>query len=724
MRLELKRPTGPPEDSIPMRVVVALAVEIAIAAVVAQHAVQPTIAAAALVLAPLGYLYSYRRRHRANLVLKLVLTAALLAATGQFFASVRMAANVDAARIPLATLFLWVQVLHAFDVPRRRDLAFSMISSLILIAEAGALSLTTSFVWFLLPWSGLAGTWLYLSSRPPLDRVTVPVSAHRIRREGRPGRRAAPARAVLIPATAATLAASLVFLAMPRVPGSFVKTPPFSLRNAAPLQGFDGSVQNPGLASSSGDGVVDFAADAYPGFSDVVDLRARGRLSDEIAFRVRAPQASLWRAETFDTYDGTRWTIADDRTEPVAQGFDDGAYEPGRDAGQAATLGTDEITQTFYIDTPQPNVLFAAANARTVYFPSAGLRVDRSGSIRSPIMLDEGLVYSVVSDVPVNDAGSLRLADRSAPPALAARYLQLPGTLPSRVRTLALRITAGRMNDYDRAAAIEAWLRANTVYDLDVPRDPVGVDAVDHFLFETRRGFCEQIASSMAVMLRSIGVPARLVTGYGPGERNAFTGYFEVKQSDAHAWVEVYYAGHGWVAYDPTFGVPVADPGVASRFMAGPVFAAIGRFLGATPEPIKDVARGIGRAIALAGRGALAAWPFVLVAAALAAAAGAIARRRRRVRALGPPPTGAEAAFEELRTALAGAGHDRDPAETPSEYLASVAADPALAVAVIEAAELVVRTFERARFAPEGARPSHADVVRARAAAAHVAGLV
>ena len=347
--------------------------------------------------------------------------------------------------------------------------------------------------------------------------MTVPVSVHRIRREGRRGRRAAPARAVLIPAATAMLAASLVFLAMPRVPGSFVKTPPFSLRNAAPLQGFDGSVQNPGLASSSGDGVVDFAADAYPGFSDVVDLRARGRLSDEIAFRVRAPQASLWRAETFDTYDGTRWTIADDRTEPVGQGFDDGAYEPGRDAGQAATLGTDEITQTFYIDTPQPNVLFAAANARTVYFPSAGLRVDRSGSIRSPIMLDEGLVYSVVSDVPVNDAGSLRLADRSAPPALAARYLQLPGALPSRVRTLALRITAGRMNDYDRAAAIEAWLRANTVYDLDVPRDPVGVDAVDHFLFETRRGFCEQIASSMAVMLRSVGVPARLVTGYGPG---------------------------------------------------------------------------------------------------------------------------------------------------------------------------------------------------------------
>jgi len=724
MKLELKRPTGPPEDSIPMRVVVALAVEVAIAAVVAQHAVEPPIAVAALWLAPLGYLYSYRRRTKGNLALKVLLSVALLAATGQFFASVRLATNVDAARIPLATLFLWVQVLHAFDVPRRRDLAFSMISSLILVAEAGALSLATSFVWFLVPWVGLAGAWLYLSSRPRPDKVAVPVSVRRVRPDGRRVRRTAPVRAVAVPATAALLGAFLVFLAMPRVPGSFVKTPPFSLRNASPLQGFDGGVQNSGLASQAGDGVVDFSPDAYPGFGDVVDLRARGQLSDELAFRVRTSQAALWRAETFDTYDGTLWTIADDRTEPVEEGFDPGAYEPMRDAGQAATLGTNEVTQTFYVDTPQPNLLFAAANARTVYFPSGGLKVDRSGSIRSPIALDEGLVYSVVSDIPVNDPGSLRLSNRAVPSTLAARYLQLPASLPSRVEGLARQITAGLTNDFDRAAAIEAWLRANTVYDLNVPRDPEGVDAVDHFLFETRRGFCEHIASSMAVMLRSIGIPARLVTGYGPGERNAFTGYFEVRQSDAHAWVEVYYGGHGWVGYDPTFGVPAAEPGVASRFMAGPVFAAIGRFLGATPEPIKDAVRGLGHAVTLAGRGALASWPSVLVGAVIAALVVALARRRRRIRALGPPPTGAEAAFEELRAALAEAGHDRDPSETPSEYLASVAADPALAATVVEVAELVVRTFERARFAPEGARPSEADVVRARAAAAHVAELV
>ncbi|MEO8476477.1 MAG: DUF3488 domain-containing protein, partial [Actinomycetota bacterium] len=455
MRFELKRPTGPPEDSIPVRVVVVLAVEVAIASVVAQHAVEAPVAFAALVLAPLGYLVSYRRRHRGNLALKLAITVALLAATGQFLSSVRLATNVDAARLPLAALFLWVQVLHAFDVPRRRDLSFSMISSLILVAEAGALSLTTSFVWFLAPWAGLCGTWLFLSSRPRPDEVAIPVSVRRVRHGDR-RRRTAPVRAVVVPGTAAVLGAFLVFLVMPRVPGSFVKTPPFSIQHATQLQAFDGGIQNPGLASQAGDGVVDFSSDAYPGFGDVVDLRARGRLSDEIAFRVRTSQAALWRAETFDTFDGTLWTIADDRTDPVAQGFDIGSFELARDAGQGATLGTNEVTQTFYIDTPQPNVLFAAANARTVYFPSGGLRVDRSGSIRSPIALDEGLVYSVVSDVPIAEADGFRRADGPVPSALAARYLQLPASLPSRVESLARRITAGLTNDVERADAIES----------------------------------------------------------------------------------------------------------------------------------------------------------------------------------------------------------------------------------------------------------------------------
>jgi transglutaminase-like putative cysteine protease len=129
-----------------------------------------------------------------------------------------------------------------------------------------------------------------------------------------------------------------------------------------------------------------------------------------------------------------------------------------------------------------------------VYFPAGGLLVDRYGSIRSPILLDKGLVYSVVSDVPVTEPRILRWAQPPEPAVIDPTYLQLPQDLPSRVGALARRITADADTQYDRVAAVQSWIRSNTRYDLDVPRDPVGVDAVDHFLFVTRTGFCEQIA--------------------------------------------------------------------------------------------------------------------------------------------------------------------------------------------------------------------------------------
>jgi transglutaminase-like putative cysteine protease len=696
-----------------MRVVVAAAVEIAIAAVVAQPgAVEPFIAVAALILAPVGYWWSYRRRRRPNVLLKVLLAVALLAALGQFLGQVRSVTTVDQARIPLATLFLWVQVLHAFDVPRRRDLAFSVVSSLILMAEAGSLSLTTGYAVFLVPWAGFAGGWLRLSSRPRSDRLTTPLLVRRVG-PGSPRRTIPRAiRSGAFTATAVICAAFFVFLAMPRVTGTLLKTPPFSLRHASPVDGFDGEVQNPGLAAQAADGVAEFAPDAYPGFGDVVDLRSRGHLSDEVAFRVRSSQAALWRAETFDTYDGTRWTITDDRTEPIGRDQDGLAYDPRWSAGQRGETVT-QVTQTFYIDTPQPNVLFAAANADKVYFPSGGLRVDRSGSIRSPILLDEGLIYSVESWVLSFDPSDLRRVPPAVPSRVADQDLQLPSELPARVSRLARTITAGASTTYDRAEAVQAWLRANTVYDLDVPRDPEGVDAVDHFLFVTRRGFCEQIASSMAVMLRTLGIPTRLVTGFGPGTRNPLTGYLEVRQSDAHAWVEVYMGRDaGWVPFDPTFGVPAVSPSGASRFMAGPVFAAIGRLLRhAVPEPIKHGVGVAAQAVTVMAGAAFRAWPAVASVMAVLALAVWLIRRRRGKRRPGDVPPG-EAAFLDLVDALSRAGHPRPPQVTPSRYLDEVSSDPALDADVISAAELIVRTFEQERFARERPAPSMLEQAR------------
>ena len=170
----------------------------------------------------------------------------------------------------------------------------------------------------------------------------------------------------------------------------------------------------------------------------------------------------------------------------------------------SAALDDRRFTQTFYLESDQPNVLFGANRIDEVYFPSGGLEADRYGTVRTPILLEAGIVYSVTSEVPVFDPAILAgMGDPSTEdqPGLD-RYVQLPATTPSRVRDLASSITAGARTPYERAVAVQDWLRANTAYDLGVPREPAGVDAVDHFLFETRRGFCEHIASAMVVLLR------------------------------------------------------------------------------------------------------------------------------------------------------------------------------------------------------------------------------
>jgi len=717
--MNLRRPAPPPEDSIAMRVVVALAVELGIWAVVTRAAVAPSTAAAALVLAPAGYLLSYHRRYRSNLVIKAGLVIGLLVAMDLFVRTVRTAQTVDAARMPLAALFLWVQVLHAFDVPRRRDLAFSMVSSTTLVAAAAVLSLTTGFAGILLAWATLSAAWLWLSAQPRPDEMTAPVSVRRIA-AGRPPRLAA-ARSAGSAGLAAIVLGGLLFLAMPRLPSTLTHTPPFTLGNRTPTPA-DGDVTNPGLPQADTDGIVDFGALGYPGFSSAMDLRARGRLSDQVVFRVRADQPALWRAEAFDRFDGSVWTSTAPGLEDVSLDPDTGAadipdVDPG---GPLARSLTDEVVQTFYIAQPQPNVLFAAARAESVYFPSGGLRYDRDGSIRSPILLDEGLVYSVVSQVPRIPAAAL--ASVPLPPLTRhlEPYLELPADLPQRDRDLAARITAGATGEEDAVERVQAWLRANTRYDLNVPREPPGVDAVDHFLFDTRRGFCEHIASAMAILLRAEGIPTRIVTGYGPGDRNPLTGYWEVRQSDAHAWVEVYYPNAGWLPYDPTFGVPEAGT-TAGSFVGQEVIAAIQRVARQhVPAPVRRAAVAAEHAVVTATHAIRSAGVVLAVGAAAGIAMVELLRRRRRRRPPRPPDA-AGRAFEELLTVLEAAGHARSPARTPAEVLEAVRRDARFDAEAVEESRIVVRTFERARFAQPGARPGPDEEALAVSAAARVA---
>ena len=298
---------------------------------------------------------------------------------------------------------------------------------------------------------------------------------------------------------------------------------------------------------------------------DSLDTAARFRLSNEVVMRVKADQVDFWRGTTYHKWDGRVWS-----RKGVASEVGDVDGGSGPDAIDESLL-----LQTFTIVAGGSNLLFGAY--RPVQFISDPTlqRVEDDGTAVVARPLGPGAPYAVVSFRPQVTVAMLRAAGdvpSSVPRSVGVRYLTLPA-VPERVAALARDVTAGSATIYDKVQALEAWMAANTTYTLDIPPLPERADSVEQFLFEDRRGFCEQIASSLAVMLRTLGVPTRVAVGYAGGRKPFGSDSFEVRGSDAHAWVEVWFPGVGWQAFDPTASVPLAGEKPASRLNAWLVVA-------------------------------------------------------------------------------------------------------------------------------------------------------
>ncbi len=159
----------------------------------------------------------------------------------------------------------------------------------------------------------------------------------------------------------------------------------------------------------------------------------------------------------------------------------------------------------------------------------------------------------------------MRSANQDYSKEIIEKYLQLPQKLDPRIGELARQITAQAATPYDKAVALETYLRTRFRYTLDLIGSPAD-NPLGHFLFETRAGHCEYFASAMAVMLRTLGIASREVNGFLPGEYNDLAGDYIVRASDAHSWVEVYFPGNGWTVFDPTPAAPAGSSGFLSRF--------------------------------------------------------------------------------------------------------------------------------------------------------------
>lgn len=297
-------------------------------------------------------------------------------------------------------------------------------------------------------------------------------------------------------------------------------------------------------------------------------------LDNEIVFEAEVDEIYYWRGESKDVYTGIGWESSN--------------YNHPRSSMKKAEDGwldiflTDEFYNLFYgtktmnnvVDVrwkkPMYDVMFVPGQLKRVY------RIDGQEPLgKFDFVTQQGLFTSYVrelnnkklksyiyqAEIPRVNEDELRKgpSKEKYDHFVYVSSTELPPQLPERVRELAQQVVKSADNPYDKARAIESYLKSSGKYRYetqDVPVVPEGKDFVDHFLFESMRGYCDHFSTTMVVMLRSVGVPARWVKGYAPGESkyNSEKKVYEVtvRNKDAHSWVEVYFAGVGWIPFEPT----------------------------------------------------------------------------------------------------------------------------------------------------------------------------
>lgn len=443
-----------------------------------------------------------------------------------------------------------------------------------------------------------------------------------------------------------------------------------------------------------------FLLSGDPGLTATVVMTATVRLpADAPPGTAAALAAYHWRSVSYDVYTGRGWRRSAEREE--AQDAGESIPLPDEGAAPAARFATVEGAVDWVFDrrTTRYTMGRPLTFSHDIYSQWRGTAdlVGVRGRNNAPTQ------YVSQARLLLPDPAALaavRLDD--TPPEILARYTILPDGIPDRVHALARQAAglsdgAPPLSPYDQARAIERFLHQYP-YTLDLPTPPADVDIVDYFLFDLQQGFCDYFASAMVVMARSVGLPARLGAGFlqQPPDAN---GAQTVRQINAHSWAEVYFAGYGWVEFEPTPGLAPEAPPAESIAPAGPVATYVPPAPFSVAIPPRDPRREV-------------PWLALLGLAALAVVAWRLwgARALARWRAPRPQLDAVQAAFADLQAGAAAAGYPYRPGQTPAEFrdglLAQMSAaedDPALRPSLERLTALfIARQYGRARSSAAG----------------------
>jgi transglutaminase-like putative cysteine protease len=331
-------------------------------------------------------------------------------------------------------------------------------------------------------------------------------------------------------------------------------------------------------------GRASFNSSLMSGFTENVELGQIGEIKKNSAVVMRVQTGKpigyerlRWRGIALTTFDGKRWTrtTAEHSTQKL-QPSEDGWIHTA-DSPRKTDSPTPGMIYTVYLEALATDAIFVPGkvislkgnftgesnNSITAIRRSYILR-DSTETLLNPFHNYTAIRYAGYSLLPPMDAAKLRAASTQYPRDITSTYLQLPDPLDRRIPELARQATKYSGTPFDKALAIESFLRNRYIYTLNLTGKP-GEDPLAHFLFETRGGHCEYFASSMVIMLRTLGIPAREVNGFLPGEYNDLGGDYIVRASDAHSWVEVYFPGMDWQVFDPTPASAENDAGFLTR---------------------------------------------------------------------------------------------------------------------------------------------------------------